>query len=116
MKTKPSFKELAERLVYLLEEKGKAYGNSFEDSGKILELLFPNGVSPDKYKDMLSIVRVLDKLFRVATKKKAFGESPWQDIAGYAFLSLRSDPEENTSNESILALAAQDGPKPSDPS
>ena len=32
---------------------------------------------------MLAITRVVDKLFRIANRKDAFGENPWQDIAGY---------------------------------
>lgn len=32
------------------------------------------------------VVRVVDKLFRIANHKDAFGENPWADIAGYAVL------------------------------
>lgn len=35
---------------------------------------------------MLAIVRVFDKMMRIATDKDAFGEDPWRDIAGYAIL------------------------------
>jgi len=43
---------------------------------------------------MLAITRVLDKLFRLATRKDAFGESPWNDICGYAILGIASDQAE----------------------
>jgi hypothetical protein len=43
---------------------------------------------------MLAITRVIDKLFRIATKKDAFGESPWRDICGYAILGIANDEEE----------------------
>jgi hypothetical protein len=45
---------------------------------------------------MLAIIRVIDKLFRIATAKKALGESPWNDIAGYGILKAAQDEEEKT--------------------
>ena len=35
---------------------------------------------------MLTIVRIVDKLFRITNQKDAFGESPYRDIAGYGLL------------------------------
>jgi hypothetical protein len=35
---------------------------------------------------LLTVVRILDKLFRIANSKDAFNEDPWFDIAGYAIL------------------------------
>jgi hypothetical protein len=40
---------------------------------------------------MLAITRILDKLFRIATRKDAFGESPFKDIAGYGILGVSND-------------------------
>jgi hypothetical protein len=48
-------------------------------------------VKPEQYGDLLAITRVIDKLFRLATKKNAFGESPWRDICGYALLGIARD-------------------------
>lgn len=87
----PNFKEIGLEIGKLVQEKNAAYGNSFGQSEEILEILYPNGVKPDQYGDLLAITRVLDKLFRIATNKDALGESPWRDIAGYAILSLASD-------------------------
>ena len=74
-----------------MQQKNEAYGNSFGESCKILEVLFPDGVKPEQYGDLLAITRVIDKLFRLATKKDAFGESPWRDICGYALLGIARD-------------------------
>ena len=89
--TKASFTAIAESIGCLVEEKNEAYGDSFGQSEKILQVLFPNGVRSNQYKDMLAITRVVDKLFRIATKKDAFGESPWKDICGYAILGIAND-------------------------
>jgi len=74
----------------LVSEKQAAYGDSFGKSGKVLRLLYPEGIPPEKMDDALTIVRVVDKLFRIATAtaRDAFGESPWRDIAGYAILAV----------------------------
>jgi hypothetical protein len=83
----PSFAARAARIGRLVDEKNAAYGDSFSRSGEILERLYPNGIRPEQYRDALGVVRVIDKLFRIATKKDAFGESPWDDVAGYGVVA-----------------------------
>lgn len=85
------YKELAEQIGNLVEEKNAAYGNSFDQAGEFLRLLYPNGIPPEAYGDMLCVVRIFDKLKRIATNKDAFGESPWGDVAGYGLLGLHKD-------------------------
>ena len=100
---KTIFEETAERIGKLVAEKNLAYGSSFAEAHKILQILYPNGISVDQYTDALAIIRVIDKLFRIATAKDAFGESPWQDITGYGILGTvkaqheckQMDPERN---------------------
>tara|TARA_Y100000310_G_scaffold248782_1_gene254729 strand:+ start:7574 stop:7858 length:285 start_codon:yes stop_codon:yes gene_type:complete len=72
----------------LVQEKQKAYGDSFGRSGRVLKELYPNGIPPESYNEVLTITRILDKLFRIATQKDAFGENPYRDIAGYAILAV----------------------------
>jgi len=85
------YREIAGEIGELVAEKNKAYGNSFGQAQEILEVLFPDGIKHEQYTDMLAIVRVIDKLFRIANKKDAFGESPWKDICGYAILGIAND-------------------------
>lgn len=70
----------------LVDEKNAAYGDSFARSGQIMRILYPNGIAPEQVDDALAVVRVIDKLFRVATDRDALGESPWRDVAGYGIL------------------------------
>jgi len=77
---------MGEQIGKLVEEKQVAYGDSFGKSGDILRVLYPNGISPDQIDDALCIVRIVDKLFRIATNRDALGESPYRDIAGYGIL------------------------------
>jgi len=83
-----NLKEISLDLGSLLEEKNKAYGSAFSKSSEVLKILYPNGVDPDQYTDLLLTTRILDKLFRIATDKSAFNEEPWKDIAGYGLLGV----------------------------
>lgn len=85
------YEDIATRVGSLVAQKNSAYGDSFGQSQRILEVLYPDGVKPGQYRDMLAVVRVIDKLFRLANKPDAFGESPWQDICGYALLGIAND-------------------------
>lgn len=83
-----SFEQLGQEIGRLVDEKNKAYGDSFAKSGEFLRLLYPNGIQPDQYGDALALVRIFDKMMRIATQKEAFGESPYRDIAGYGLLGV----------------------------
>ena len=69
-----------------LDEKQAVYGESFHKAGAFLRLLYPDGVKPEQYDDLLCLVRIFDKQMRIATAKDALGESPYSDIAGYGLL------------------------------
>lgn len=83
-----NYEELGKIVGKLVDEKQKAYGDSFHHSGKVMEILYPDGIKPDQYQDALCVVRIIDKLFRIATMKDYGGESPFQDIAGYGLLGM----------------------------
>ena len=87
----PRYEQLGESIGQLVAEKQAAYGDSFSKAGAVLRILYPNGISSSQLDDALTITRVLDKLFRIATKKDAFGESPWRDIVGYGLLAAERD-------------------------
>jgi hypothetical protein len=88
---KKTYEQIGQQVGQLVDEKNAAYGSSFAESHKILSVLYPNGIKPEQYTDALAIIRVIDKLFRIANKKDAFGETPWRDIAGYAILGIAND-------------------------
>ncbi|RUO94831.1 hypothetical protein D7Y11_02575 [Corallococcus sp. AB018] len=86
--------ELGAAIGALVTTKQAAHGDSFGKSGAVMRILYPDGIPPERMDDALTVVRVLDKLFRIATDRDALGESPWRDIAGYALLSVaRSERE-----------------------
>jgi len=82
------FIDVALKVGSTVAKKNILYGDSFNQSGKILEILYPNGVGQRQYKSMLAVTRVIDKLFRIAKAADDDNEDPWFDIAGYATLML----------------------------
>jgi tRNA A37 threonylcarbamoyltransferase TsaD len=83
------FHKIASDLATLLEQKNLAYGNAFAKTTQILELLYPEGIKVEQYKDIHVIVRMLDKISRIAKDNDPMGESPYQDLAGYCLLALK---------------------------
>lgn len=81
-----SYEQLGREIGALTDVKNASYGNSFDRAGNVLREFYPQGVSPEKMDEMLGLVRIIDKGFRIATDRDAFGESPWRDIAGYGLL------------------------------
>lgn len=82
------YSELGRRLGELVDRKQEQYGDSFHESHKVLEHLYPEGILPDQYPDLLAVVRVLDKLFRISRGNQG-DESAWNDVAGYGILMSR---------------------------
>ena len=92
-----NYENIGMQIGKLVQEKNEAYGDSFGRACEILEVLYPEGIKPEQYRDALAITRLIDKLFRLANKKDAFGESPWKDICGYAMLGIANDEVDNES-------------------
>lgn len=89
------FQPLGSSVGKLVDEKQRQYGDSFTKAAKIIEILYPNGVKVHQLQDMLTTVRVLDKLSRISQRGEEGvdlgGESPWKDVAGYGLLGLMKD-------------------------
>lgn len=85
--------KIGKQVGELVSTKQKAYGDSFGRSGDCLRQMFPEGIKPEQYDDLLTIARILDKLFRIANDSKAFEENPYQDIVGYGLLGMRRHDE-----------------------
>lgn len=91
VRQKLKYEMLAMEIGQLVDEKNEAYGDSANTSSEAFKLLYPNGIKPEQYSDALLLVRVWDKMKRIATRKDAFGESPFKDIAGYGLLGAMKD-------------------------
>ena len=84
------------KLIELLKKKRDAYGDNLTSGATFLHLFYPDGIPVAAYKDLLIMVRVLDKLFRLANQHRHDDsgdgffddESPWWDVAGYGLATV----------------------------
>ena len=79
---------VAANIGALAEGKLAAHGDTIGNTGKILRLLYPNGINPEQYDDMLTISRILERLCCVATDDQALGEALFTDIAEAGILGI----------------------------
>ena len=98
-----TFENIGRETGRLVAKKNREYGDSFAKSGEVLRIFYPDGIRPDQYDDLLAMLRIIDKQFRVATDKDAFGESPWVDITGYGILAQNFNKKKGESKEEIDA-------------
>jgi len=76
-------------VVVVVEEKNREYGSAFQKVSEILSILFPNGIPTSKYHDVAILVRVLDKICRIANANdKGARKDAWLDLTGYGLLRL----------------------------
>lgn len=92
----------AEQTARLVAKKNEAYGSAFEDCTHFLKLLYPIGVPPKDYQPMLTLVRIFDKMKRIATDPEYGGEEPWRDINGYSLLELMLQEKRKKEQETIV--------------
>lgn len=92
-----TFEERGAGLGRLVDSKQAQYGNAAGRADQIMRVLYPDGIRPDQYRDTLLVVRILDKLSRIAQRgpdgHDLGGESPYRDIAGYGLLGAALDGE-----------------------
>ncbi|MDP2607269.1 MAG: hypothetical protein Q8S00_32430 [Deltaproteobacteria bacterium] len=89
------YEERGDEIGRLVTEKQKQYGDSAGKSADIMRILYPQGIMSYQMTDALLVVRVLDKLSRIAQRgtdcRDLGGESPWKDISGYGLLGWVKD-------------------------
>lgn len=101
-----NYRSLGAQIGVIVEEKNKTYGDSYNRGGDVIRVLYPNGIRPDQYDDVLAMARIVDKLFRVATRDPLqtdpAGESPWLDLAGYGLLGASRDESKRTRPRALV--------------
>lgn len=96
------YEALGAEIGALVDQKQRAYGDSFGRAHHVMHELLIDYYDPDRQvyeipkplmEHMLTIVRILDKLFRVVTHPRGdrLGESPYRDIVGYALLAVHRE-------------------------
>lgn len=83
-----TYENVGRKVGSLVDKKNVAYGDSFAKAGEVMGVLFPDGIKRNQIYMALAIVRILDKVSRLATGDDPYNENCWEDIAGYAILML----------------------------
>ena len=83
-----------------VHEKGKAYGDPYLiSSTSIMKILYPLGIDSGQLSDALVILRMVDKLCRIALGDPLSDkEDPWQDITGYGIRKIVARSIQNAAN------------------
>src|SRR5699024_6936710 len=55
LETTEKYESLGADIGKLVDEKQKQYGNSFGKADEFLKILYPNGIKPEHYKDLLTL-------------------------------------------------------------
>ena len=84
----PDYEKLGSEVGRLVAEKQVAYGDSFGKSGGGMRILYPDGIGLDQLEDALVVIRIIDKLCRVATDRDTLGKNPFRDIGGNSRLAI----------------------------
>lgn len=88
--TENTYEVLGTSIGMLVDKKQLQYGDSFHKSVDVLKIFYPNGIKPEDYQNLLTVVRIVDKLFRVTSGNQG-DESAFTDIAGYGLLGISND-------------------------
>ena len=87
--TLEDFLGLGEEIGRMLADKNRKYGDSYARMAHVLPMFYPDGVPGDHLLDAIFILRIIDKLMRIASAQGDDEEDPVKDIAGYAVLRMR---------------------------
>ena len=83
------FYDIASELAEMLTDKNRKYGDSYARMAHVLPIFYPEGVPGNHLLDAVFILRIIDKLMRIASAQSDDEEDPVADIAGYAILRMR---------------------------
>lgn len=93
------FESAGREIGALVDTKQAQYGDAISAVDDIMAILYPNGIPKEKMRDMLLIVRMLDKICRLSLGNGEGGESPFKDISGYGLLGAKHVNNGGKNNE-----------------
>lgn len=96
---------IAEGVAELVLQKQKEYGNGVLRSNRMMLQLFPDGIPAAKYRDAFTLVRLMDKISKIAADENSATGEPWRDIAAYSLLTLALIEGDNKKSELVKATA-----------
>jgi len=86
MRTEEQWIEMGRSLGATVAKKNAAYGDSVRKALKVVQTLYPDGITYDQIPAAVFTIRIVDKLSRIANDPEFGGEDPALDIGGYSLL------------------------------
>ena len=87
------YEAIGKSIGELVDKKNAQYGDSINNTAEFLDTLFPNGIPVEMYRYLGILVRMYDKMKRIANGNQG-DENAWNDIAGYAILMSEEIPND----------------------
>ena len=89
------FIEAGYKMGLLVAKKNSDYGSAFEQVTQILKILYPNGIPVHQYENASLLIRMFDKVGRIANENVQFyNEDSWKDLVGYSLIKLVKNSKE----------------------
>lgn len=86
------YEKIGQEIGRLVDKKNAQYGDAVKATDEFLKILFPDGIKPDQYADLGLLIRIYDKMKRIANGNKG-EENAWIDITGYGILGASKNNE-----------------------
>jgi hypothetical protein len=83
----------AVKIGQLVDKKNEQYGDAINVTGQFLELLYPNGIPLSQYNNVGVLVRMWDKMKRIANGNLG-DEDAFKDLCGYALLMMLDEEDD----------------------
>jgi hypothetical protein len=80
--------KLLKDILNVFNKKQEEYGDTDLKASRMIDILYPDGITPEKYDDFLFSLKILEKLSRLSSDNISYDSKMdlVQDIAGYGIL------------------------------
>lgn len=95
-------KDFFQNLEDVFNKKSEEYGDTDLKVGRMMDILYPEGVPLEQYGDFLFSLKILEKISRLSSKNisEEARADLMQDLAGYGILGTYNKRVANASKES----------------
>jgi len=95
-------KDFFQKLEDVFNKKSEEYGDTDLKVGKMMDILYPEGITLEQYGDFLFSLKILEKISRLSSKNisEEAKTDLMQDLAGYGILGTYNKRVANASKES----------------
>lgn len=83
-----TLKQVTDETIGDIETSIKQNGNGFQETTKVISILFPNGTT-GKEQNVLSMAKIIEKMFQISNAPKEAHSTLWKDLVTLSLSALR---------------------------